>query len=86
LDSGRTLHTYNFYTSCHLVSNLLERRTYLVGIERRNRTDLPPSVTKAKLKVGETIAAQNRSGIVVSKNGKTEEKCWCCQQNSFIPR
>lgn len=47
----------------------------MVGIERRNRTDLPPSVTKAKLKVGETIAAQNRSGIVVSKNGKTEEKC-----------
>jgi len=67
LDVGRTLCTDNYYTSIPLATKLLERKTHLVGTLRRNRKGLPKSVITAKIKRGESVAAQNETGIVVQK-------------------
>lgn len=67
LDTGRTLSTDNFYTSVPLAEMLLTRKTHLVCTLRKNRKSLPKKVVTANLKVGETMAEQNRCGVVVQK-------------------
>jgi len=67
VDAGRTLCTDNFYTSVTLAAKLLEQQTHLVGTLRSNRRGLPKSVTTAKLKKGEVVAAENDDGITVMK-------------------
>nr|CAI5823527.1 unnamed protein product [Callosobruchus analis] len=67
LDVGRVLYTDNFYTSMHLAHELLKRSTHLVGTLRSNRKLNPQDVTKAKLKVSETVARESNTGVVVLK-------------------
>jgi len=67
LDAGRTLSTDNFYTSVPLAETLLGPKTHLVGTVWKNRKGLPPKVISSVLKVGETVAQQNHSGVVVQK-------------------
>jgi len=53
-----------------LAETLLGRKTHLVGTLRKNRFNrkgLPPKVISSVLKVGETVAQQNHSGVVVQK-------------------
>lgn len=67
LHEGRTVFTDNWYTSVSLATELLQRRTHLVGTLRINRKFNPKSVTQRKLKRGESIAAECKEGIVVQK-------------------
>ena len=68
--------TDNFYTSVPLAETLLGRKTHLVSTLRKNRFNrkgLPPKVISSVLKVGETVAQQNHSGVVVQKWRDTRE-------------
>lgn len=67
LDAGRTLYCDNWYTSVSLANQLLRRNTHLVGTLRSNRKGNPKQVIDAKLKKGETIAAQSANKITVLK-------------------
>nr|CAH7757259.1 unnamed protein product [Callosobruchus chinensis] len=49
LGEGRTLYTDNFYTSITLAQTLLNRNTHLVGTLRKNRKNLPKSVSTKTL-------------------------------------
>nr|XP_022913143.1 piggyBac transposable element-derived protein 4-like [Onthophagus taurus] len=67
LHKGRTLCTDNYYTSVTLAHELLRRETHLIGTLRTNRKFNPKNVITKKLKLGETIAEESNSGIVVQK-------------------
>jgi len=43
LNTGRTLYTGNFYTSCVLARVLLQNKTHLIGTLQKNRKYLPSS-------------------------------------------
>lgn len=67
LEKGRTIYTDNFYTSLSLAHKLLSKNTHLVGTLRANRKLNPKHVIDKKLKVGETIASESNTGVVVQK-------------------
>lgn len=67
LNEGRTIVTDNFYTSLELATDLLKKKTHLVGTIRKNRKGLPKNVVTARLKKGEIIGKENNTGIVVMK-------------------
>lgn len=57
-DEGRLIIADNYYNSLALADYLIKRKTDLCGTLRKNRVDLSKSVTKAKLKKGDSIARQ----------------------------
>lgn len=67
LGKGRTIYTDNFYTSMSLAHSLLNKSTHLVGTLRANRKLNPKHVIEKKLKVGETIASESNTGVIVQK-------------------
>ena len=64
---GRMVCTDNYFSSIPFAEELLQHRTYLIGILRANRKALPNDVSKARLKKGEVVARENSAGIVVLK-------------------
>ncbi|CAH1989935.1 unnamed protein product [Acanthoscelides obtectus] len=67
LDKGRTLAIDNYYTSVTLAHALLHRKTHMIGTLRANRKYNPKNDISKKFKVGEHVAEQSNSGIVVQK-------------------
>nr|CAH7728944.1 unnamed protein product [Callosobruchus chinensis] len=67
LGEGRTLYTDNFYTSITLAQTLLNRNTHLVGTLRKNRKNLPKSVSTKTLALGTTYREESQEGIVEQK-------------------
>ncbi|KAF2887253.1 hypothetical protein ILUMI_18920, partial [Ignelater luminosus] len=65
--SGRQLYTDNYYTSVSLATELLDKKTHLIGILRSNRKYNPKEVVQKKLKTKEVFAQENETGIVVLK-------------------
>jgi len=49
LEKGRTVVTNNFYTPVPLAKQLLNKKTHLVGILRKNRRYLPKDVITRKI-------------------------------------
>lgn len=67
LDMGRTVYTDNWYSSYNLATELLNRKTHLVGTLRSNRKNNPKEVIQKKLKKGDYIAKQCNRGVTVLK-------------------
>ncbi|KAF2905975.1 hypothetical protein ILUMI_00206 [Ignelater luminosus] len=67
LDTGRTLYTDDYYTSVSLASQLLQRKTHLVGTVRSNRKYNSKSVVNKELKKNEVFAEESGTGIVMLK-------------------
>ncbi|KJH43099.1 hypothetical protein DICVIV_10901 [Dictyocaulus viviparus] len=67
LDEGRHLYTNTRNTSISLAERLLHRKTHLIGMCKRNTKGLPKRIINQNLKAGETIAYQNKNGVMVLK-------------------
>ncbi|CAH1965776.1 unnamed protein product [Acanthoscelides obtectus] len=67
LDTGRILYTDNYYTSVSLATQLLQRKTHLVGAVRSNRKGNPKEVLNKKLKKHEVMGQESGTGIVMLK-------------------
>lgn len=67
LGIGCIIYTDNYYTSVTLAEYLLVKKTYICGTVRAGRKYLCQEVVKAKLKVGEMKAAENRQGVKLYK-------------------
>ncbi|KAF2903794.1 hypothetical protein ILUMI_02382 [Ignelater luminosus] len=67
--SGWQLYTDNYYTSVSLVTELLDKKTHLIGTLRSNRKYNPKEVVQKKLKAKKIFAQEGETGIVVLK--------WC---------
>ncbi|KAL6433497.1 hypothetical protein ACFW04_006540 [Cataglyphis niger] len=63
LGKGHTVCTDNWYTSVDLAEELIANNTHLVGTLRKNRRGNSVEVVSKKLKRGELIARENKSGI-----------------------
>ena len=61
LNAYRTIAFDNFFTSVPLVRDLLKRKTYAVGMVRKNRKGLPPQLNNIKLKRHKLKMFQNGS-------------------------
>lgn len=59
--------TDNWYTSLDLANQLIAKNTHLVGTLRANRKGNPKEVLEKKLKRGEFIGKENKSGITILK-------------------
>ena len=57
----------NWYTSIPLAQERLDRNTACTGTIMKNRRGLPGVVVKAKLKKGQVLGLENKSGIQVVK-------------------
>ena len=57
----------NWYTSISLAEELLYHNTTCTGTIRKNRRGLPDEVIKTKLKRGQAIGLENKSGVQVVK-------------------
>jgi hypothetical protein len=55
LDEGRVLYLDNWYSSPKLFLELLNRRTYGVGVVRSDRTNFPKEIQQKKLELGEFV-------------------------------
>ncbi|CAH2012125.1 unnamed protein product [Acanthoscelides obtectus] len=55
LDKGYSIYMDNYYNSVRLARQLLNRMTYCTGTLRAGRKETPGDVSKAKLKVGESV-------------------------------
>ncbi|KAK9696791.1 Transposase IS4 [Popillia japonica] len=64
LDAGRTIVTYNYYTSVELANRLLDRGTHLVGTLRSNRKGNPREVTGRKLNRAKYMAKKMKGVFV----------------------
>lgn len=67
LDKGRLFVADNWYSSIELANFLKTRNTEYCGTVRKNRKNLPTTVTAAKIKKGEAIGAINQNSIRVIK-------------------
>lgn len=67
LDKGHTVCTDNWYTSVALAEKLIAKNTHLVGTLRKNRCGNSAEVVSKKLKRGELIAREHKSGITILK-------------------
>ncbi|KAJ8950128.1 hypothetical protein NQ314_007981 [Rhamnusium bicolor] len=72
LDCGRTLFTDKYYTSVVLATELLERKTHLVGTIRSNRKFNSNAVVAKKLQKYE-IFAQEATTAQLCSSGRTRE-------------
>ena len=66
LDRGHALHVDNFYTSVPLAEALLNRKTLMCVILRKNRKHLRKNIVSTKLKKGQHIA-KRKGRFVVEK-------------------
>lgn len=67
LGQGCTIYTDNFYTIISLAHKLLDKNSHLVGILRSKRKQNPKHIIERKFKIGQTIASQSNTGVVVQK-------------------
>ena len=67
MGKGHTVCTDNWYTSVDLAEKLITKNTHLVGTLRKNRRGNSAEVVSKKLKRGELIARENKSGITILK-------------------
>ncbi|KAJ8927303.1 hypothetical protein NQ314_020253 [Rhamnusium bicolor] len=67
LNEGGTPYVDNFYTSVHLVSTLLDKKTYICGTLQSNPKRIPKTVTSQKLKKKQIYVEENQEGTRVIK-------------------
>ncbi|KAL6427155.1 hypothetical protein ACFW04_008657 [Cataglyphis niger] len=67
LSEGHTVCADNWYTSVDLAEELIAKNTHLMGTLRKNRRGNSVEVVSKKLKRGELIARENKSGITILK-------------------
>lgn len=67
LGKGHTVYINNWYTSIYLAEKLLEAKTHLVGMLRKNEPELPEEVKLKRLNQGELIAREKTNGLTVFK-------------------
>lgn len=70
LNSGHSLYMDNYYNSCNLAKELLNKNTFCTGTIRKDRIGNPPEVTKANLKKGESKGMYSEKILV----GKWRDK------------
>lgn len=59
-----------------LATKLLNRKTHLLGIIRKNKKGLPDSITQKQIDKGQVIGKESLDGIVVGNRKDKREVCF----------
>lgn len=83
LFEGRTLFIDSYYTSVPLAEELLQKKTFICGTVKVNKTFLPPQA-KRKQKRGDIMSFENRSGVKFLKWTDKRSVCMLTTSNNHM--